>query len=268
MIGDRYYNQDKLVRIKKVVLDRVKVINEISKKEETLDIDYLKENFSKLTPKGHIRLFALQKKDSVRKDVVIIFFDNDVITNQFAVRLGVTSRNIINGKYDPGLFNEIVNNNIPIPGSKVELSWYIDDSYESIKNLISEPLYKAYDELVEEVFETDMKTILRMITNSIDGLYSIIPFDLKLKSTKTEVVQLSNKNLLKLQKLIGFQFKACICGKYDFDVDLTKIKNDFILLRELSTKEVYIFKYIKGDIMIENIKQAFTEDEFNTFMRT
>lgn len=274
-LGNKYYNDKELIRVIKETVLNVRVKNEITGKEQNISKNQLANQYTKLKPHGKLHIYETHSTYQVipKTTLVILFYYTTPLEysdkyNEFVLEYS----NNISGiehfiELNEEKYNKILEERNPIKGSSIDISIYIDDNIRSIYSIIGKELLSRYIKVIN-MYKISAKELFSDVLNRMDQVCKIHSIRLTgLKQVGNNIVIFSDKSLYDIQKIIGNHISTVFCTNYWYDIDLNKIENSYMLIRDSITKKLYIVKYIKGPLLMEEIKSVFSDDELNKFLR-
>ena len=274
MVGDKYFNSTEIVRILDENPKRVLVRNDITKRQYTMKKEELINRFNKLKPNGKLHTYAIKSPHRNHNyDIVARFYHGGKIKKSFIYKMGCVDsfddgfRFITDITNPVAISREYIGGCRPIAGTEIEMSWYIDDNIKSLLRLIPVNLQKFYA-TVSHSYKQDIKKVAKAILNAIDNIYKILPLNLEVvKKFDDGVVILNRKCIETLEHLLGHYVSKVFCVRYWYDIDKDSIPNDKVLIRDIKNKNLYLFKYIKGEVIMNPLSNAMSMNEMAQFLR-
>lgn len=278
LVGDKYYKileDDSLdiIRIKRIKNENTFICIDNTNKEVKLSKKEL-EDYIKLKPDGYITLSIVELQEKI-KDVLVCIHTRKDIDNGIQIPYAVCRQNI----YD--VFTNAINrdNNKTYVGCSVSIdtvpadvdykmmvacnsvlssnmiSIYLDDKYEDILNLIQRK--DKYDEILSILYNGILNADVYGYCNSLNQLlkdnnfmydfhkaFNIEEVDFILE-VENEYELIPEQRII-LEDILKEEMFQTYVLKYDKEIDLNKIKRNYILVSD-KKEDVYIVAYDKGE---------------------
>lgn len=260
-IGSKMYNNEgAIIRITSFNMNRVKVISN----NEVFNISSDKLcTFKTIKPHCWFRIFLIHSKDNTI-EMVVTFFNKKSKKRSFRIRMQNKCIEINDDFHHTDMYDNTMTGSYLITGSKIELFCYIDDNEYSLRNLLLNTKFKEYIEYIENKLEIDFNKILKIFINKIDNLFSIWSIEIKGASKEATSIDPYPELVDKLESLEGYKLQNIFIIPYWYDVRLKYIKNDYIFIRDLKSRILFIANFITKEPLDSD---AMTEYEIHKFLR-
>lgn len=269
-VGDKMYSDNGAIfRITNFNRESLKVMDVEDGCRNVSKASMFDLGFKSIKPHCWFRIFLINSKDNT-KELVCSMFVGSTKYRDFRIKLEAT---FINKKHiwmndnfhSPNMYENTMTRSSVVIGSKLEFSCYMDDNEYTLKKLLMNSKFGIYLKYIEDYCKNvDINRILKVFIDKMDNLYSIISMDTNLD--KNLITSIPSKELKeKLEYLEGYKFKHVIIVPYWYDIRMNMIKNDYVLIRDIKTRELFVVNYSKGEPIIE--PEAMTEFEIHQFLR-
>lgn len=267
LLGSKYFDSERMYRVHNELFDFVGLKNDITKAEKVMKRKELRDNYRLLIPFG---LMEIYWTGNSRDNYDLVFKYRDVRKDQYYIMsVDVTNTIMINRRTNHWTYN-LIDELVPTDTTRLytKFAFYIDDDIDSVLELMPAQIRKDLDILTKIQFKNSFEEYLASFLQSIDQINGIMPYELGIERYYSrDVVLLTQECLEDLQMIISFKLLKTYCAKYWYDVDFKTIKNDYELIRDIKTKQLFVFKYLKGDFIFDtsHVEQAFSDEELEVF---
>lgn len=294
-IGQRYYtyneqNELKTVRIKHVYgQNRISVYDEMRDKNHSFILTYedLNEKYTKLRSDMSFTFGTVFSLKNGSKDVMVTMFRQGetvpyLVCRQMMVMNykdyeAINARPIlgtvlVNVNENDGLLENMMQVSM---GNSCSIEGYIDDNLSTIMNLIPRKILMECNEFLKNTsmklsdkydgLEPNLRRLLdsNHVWDDINRAFNIyeVPFVMH------EEMQYDEHQLNALELITSFHMSDIETIRYAKDVDLTKLKTDYILVRD-KLNILYLVVYIRGDLNVSLLDKEgiLTEEEIEKLM--
>lgn len=287
LLGIKYFNDDEVIRIVRTGFKKVTVIDDATKEVKIISKKDLISHYTKLLPIGIVESFASyngKKPDLVFKYKSISKREWDLISS-LRNYTGCVVRNFDSMSMDT--FHDIMNKSNRYIRYGIKVAYYLDDGFDTISTVWDfhdTNIRKVYEKIIEKFMPyrsilpdesskiMNLKRYLQIneFWQSIDEIYDIHPIVLHnlIENADDGIVLFDTNDLNQIQQLYTINLiVAPLCVRYWYDIQLNRIANSYILIRDQNTEGLFILKYIDGGPDNNLINGGvFSPQELDTFM--
>lgn len=266
LLGLKYYDSENIYRVRNELFDFIGMDEDFTKEQKVLKRKELKNNYKLLIPFGYMEIYWTGKN---KDDYDLVFKYHDVRKDQWYITsVDITNTILISRSTNQMVYDDI-DEMMPTDDNRLytKFAFYIDDNIESVLELIPAQIKRDLNLLSKAYFRDTFEEYLASFLQSIDQINGIMPYELEIERYYSrDVVLLTQECLEDLQMIISYRLLKTYCAEYWYDVNFKEIRNNYELIRDVKTKKLFVFKYLKGDFIFEasQIDQAFTEEELET----